>query len=110
LNRNGLSTTKIVAHDNEWDVCSAMAKDPELRGCRCRRCPLSSDNVGPACSTLGKQLWASEDYSMTHTTGANCWARILAQNYARGNLTATIAWNLISSFYSKLPDYDIIDT
>ena len=81
-----------------------MAKDSELRA--------AIDVVGahypatmsdPLCSTLGKQLWASEDYSMTHTTGANCWARILAQNYARGNLTATIAWNLISSFYSKLP-------
>lgn len=35
--------------------------------------------------------------------GAGCWARILNQNYVNGNMTATISWNLIASYYDNLP-------
>ncbi len=32
-----------------------------------------------------------------------CWmARALNQNYVRANLTATIAWDLVNSFYDRL--------
>uniref|UniRef100_A0A914V3T9 galactosylceramidase n=1 Tax=Plectus sambesii TaxID=2011161 RepID=A0A914V3T9_9BILA len=49
-------------------------------------------------------LWSSEDYStFNDDVGAGCWARILNQNYVNGNMTSTIAWNLITSYYSGLP-------
>ncbi|EMP39413.1 Galactocerebrosidase [Chelonia mydas] len=51
-----------------------------------------------------KKLWASEDYStFNDEVGAGCWARILNQNYVNGNMTSTIAWNLVASYYDDLP-------
>lgn len=35
--------------------------------------------------------------------GGACWARILNQNYAVGRMTASIMWNLVTSFYTSLP-------
>jgi galactosylceramidase len=40
--------------------------------------------------------------SVTWNGGAQCWARALNENYVRANLTATIAWALIASFYDNL--------
>lgn len=52
----------------------------------------------------GKQLWSSEDYStLNNDVGGGCWARILNQNHVNGNMSATIAWNLIASYYDNLP-------
>ncbi len=34
--------------------------------------------------------------------GGGCWAREINQNYVRANLIATIAWDLIDSFYDDL--------
>ena len=52
----------------------------------------------------GKQLWASEDYStFNDVVGGGCWARILNQNLVNGNISATISWNLIASYYDDLP-------
>ncbi|XP_076201356.1 galactocerebrosidase isoform X3 [Aptenodytes patagonicus] len=51
-----------------------------------------------------KKLWSSEDYStFNDEVGAGCWARILNQNYVNGNMTSTIAWNLVASYYEELP-------
>ena len=50
------------------------------------------------------QVWSSEESSTTDTpAGGACWARLLSQNYVVGNITATIMWNLVSSYYSSLP-------
>ena len=52
----------------------------------------------------GKQLWSSEDYStFSDNVGGGCWARILNKNHVNGNMSATIAWNLIASYYDNLP-------
>ena len=51
-----------------------------------------------------KPLWASEDYStFNDLAGGGCWARILNQNYVNGNMTSTISWNLVASYYDNLP-------
>ena len=51
-------------------------------------------------------VWSSEESSTVDTeAGGACWARLLNQNYAIGNITATIMWNLVTSFYTSLPYY-----
>ena len=98
-------TTKIVAPDGGWNVCDAMLLDMELYN--------AVDIVGAhyvgelttsSCNLLGpsKPLWASEDFSANYTHGG-CWSRLLNRNYVFGNMTTTIAWNLIASYYSELP-------
>jgi galactosylceramidase len=95
--------TKIVGHDNKWDVCDDLSKDSEWAA--------AIDVIGahyPAaeiqanCAALNKVQWASEDMAVSWDTGAGCWARELNQNYVRANLTATIAWDLVNSFYDNL--------
>lgn len=54
---------------------------------------------GSDAEATGKPLWASEeDSTYNNAVGAGCWARVINQNYVRGNLTASINWNLISSY------------
>jgi galactosylceramidase len=96
--------TKIVGHDVVgWDACDIFSKDPEWAA--------AVDVIGshypaarknPSCFSLNKVQWASEDMSVNWNWGAPCWARELNQNYVRANLTATIAWNLIDSYYDRL--------
>ena len=95
--------TKIVGHDAGWDVCDDLAKDSEWAA--------AVDIIGahyPAakirsnCADLNKIQWASEDMSVDWNMGAECWARELNENYVRANLTATIAWDLVDSFYDRL--------
>ena len=96
--------TKIVGHDYAgWNVCDDLAKDPEWAA--------AVDVIGahyPAatlkgnCPDLNKLQWASEDMSVDWNMGAECWARELNENYVRANLTATIAWDLVDSFYDRL--------
>jgi galactosylceramidase len=95
--------TKMVGHDAGWDVCGDLSRDSEWAA--------AIDVIGahyPAagirddCVALNKVQWASEDMSVNWNTGAACWARELNQNYVRANLTATIAWDLVNSFYDRL--------
>uniref|UniRef100_A0A8C1FWU1 Galactocerebrosidase n=1 Tax=Cyprinus carpio TaxID=7962 RepID=A0A8C1FWU1_CYPCA len=61
-------------------------------------------NTLPEALKTGKKLWSSEDYStFNDNVGGGCWARILNQNYVNGKMTATICWNLVSSYYGDLP-------
>ncbi|UJR34751.1 hypothetical protein I4U23_027529 [Adineta vaga] len=95
---------KIVAHDGtDWNVCNDLSNDAEWTA--------AIDIIGahyPAagiaanCAALNKTQWSSEDMAVSWDTGARCWARELNQNYVRANLTATIAWDLINSFYDNL--------
>ncbi|XP_072479473.1 galactocerebrosidase isoform X2 [Notamacropus eugenii] len=106
LYQYGLDRVKIIASDNLWQPISfAMLKDHELLE--------AIDVIGahyPGTHTVSdalathKTLWSSEDYStFNNEVGGGCWARILNQNYVNGNMTATIAWNLVASYYPQLP-------
>ncbi len=95
--------TKIVGHDSRWDVCDDLSRDSEWAA--------AVDVIGahypgaeikPNCAALNKVQWASEDIGVDWAAGAACWARELNQNYVRANLTATIAWDLVDSFYDEL--------
>ncbi|XP_063295997.1 galactocerebrosidase isoform X1 [Pelobates fuscus] len=106
LDKYGLEGVGIIASDNLWEPISYwMLHDSELLRV--------VDVIGahyPGTLTVksaidtGKKLWASEDYSTYNDeVGGGCWARILNQNYVNGNMTSTISWNLIASYYEQLP-------
>ncbi|XP_039391461.1 galactocerebrosidase isoform X6 [Mauremys reevesii] len=106
LDKRGLQRVKIIASDNMWEPISFfMMVDSELHK--------MVDIIGahypgtktvPNALATQKKLWASEDYStFNDEVGAGCWARILNQNYVNGNMTSTIAWNLVASYYEDLP-------
>jgi galactosylceramidase len=95
--------TKIVGHDLEWDVCDALSRDSEWAAAvDIIGAHYPATRIGANCPALNKIQWASEDMSVDWAAGASCWARALNQNYVRANLTATIAWELVNSFYDKL--------
>uniref|UniRef100_A0A452J2J4 Galactocerebrosidase n=1 Tax=Gopherus agassizii TaxID=38772 RepID=A0A452J2J4_9SAUR len=106
LDKQGLQRVRIIASDNMWEPISFfMMFDSELHQV--------VDIIGahypgtrtvPNALATQKKLWASEDYStFNDEVGAGCWARILNQNYVNGNMTSTIAWNLVASYYEDLP-------
>ena len=105
--RSSNLTTRLIAHDHSgpdpWDICAPLASNPTLLSAID---VLGGHYIGtaapPVCETLGKPLWSSEDFAMTWDQGGGCWARILNQNYVRANVTATLAWNLIASYYDEL--------
>ncbi|RDD42717.1 Galactocerebrosidase [Trichoplax sp. H2] len=106
LNENGLEKTKIVAADNHWnDIASAIQNDPELAAVVDIIGAHYPGTMSPKeASATGKPLWASEDYSTTdNKIGGGCFARIINQNYVNGNMSSTIAWNLVASYYNGLP-------
>ena len=88
----GFSKTRIITWDNwAWSA------------------PNGSDAMGvhyPGVSPLpagavanGLPAWSSEESSTYNNQfGAECWARVVNQNYAVGNLTASIIWNLASGY------------
>lgn len=96
--------TKIVAHDNfGWDVCTDLSKDPEWSAAvDVIGAHYPGASIRSQCQALNKVQWSSEDMSVTWNYGTHCWARALNQNYVRANLTATIAWAIIDSFYDRL--------
>jgi galactosylceramidase len=95
--------TKIVGHDASWDVCDDLSKDSEWAAAiDVISAHYPGTEIKPNCCALNKVQWAGEDMSVDWATGAACWARALNQNYVRANLTATIAWALIASFYNNL--------
>ncbi|XP_046334130.2 galactocerebrosidase-like [Haliotis rufescens] len=105
LDDNGFSNVKIVGADKKWEIADDILQDEELGA--------AVENIGchypgtfsdPSAMKTGKQLWASEDYStFNDNVGGGCWGRILNMNYVNGNMTATISWNAIASYYNPLP-------
>ncbi|XP_018418855.1 PREDICTED: galactocerebrosidase [Nanorana parkeri] len=106
LDKFGLERVRIVASDNLWQpIAYQMVRDTELLrvidviGAHYPGTVTVSDAI-----STGKKLWSSEDYStFNDEVGGGCWARILNQNYVNGNMTATISWNLVASYYEQLP-------
>ncbi|KAL8570404.1 hypothetical protein ACOMHN_035822 [Nucella lapillus] len=105
LDKTGHSHVRIVAADKKWVIAEDILADPALAkavdfvGCHYPGTLSTKDALD-----TGKPLWASEDFStFNDEQGGGCWARILNKNYAVGNITATISWNLIASYYQHLP-------
>ncbi|XP_062974014.1 galactocerebrosidase isoform X2 [Elgaria multicarinata webbii] len=105
LDRVGLKDIGIIAADGEWDITREMLADPYLNDAiEIVGAHYPGTTTVPSALLTKKKLWSSEDYStFNDELGAGCWARILNQNFVNGNMTATIAWNLVASYYEDLP-------
>ncbi|XP_046548396.1 galactocerebrosidase-like [Haliotis rubra] len=105
LDNTGFSNVKIVGADKKWEIADDILQDEELgaavENIGCHYPGTFSDS---SAMKTGKKLWASEDYgTFNDNVGGGCWGRILNMNYVNGNMTATISWTAIASFYNPLP-------
>eukprot|EP00039_Didymoeca_costata_P015895 m.276313 g.276313 ORF g.276313 m.276313 type:complete len:844 (+) comp16299_c0_seq7:55-2586(+) len=107
LDSKGFSSVKIVASDGHsfGDITDLFKNDPELVAAVSIVGAHYPSSHGPGAAALGKKAWSSEDYSQESDkpVGGMCWARVINQNFVAGNLTASIAWNLVDSYYDGLP-------
>ncbi|XP_053141619.1 galactocerebrosidase isoform X2 [Hemicordylus capensis] len=105
MDRVGVQNVGIIAADGEWDIAKQMLVDPYLYAAvEIVGAHYPGTRTVPEALLTKKKLWSSEDYStFNNEVGGGCWARILNQNYVNGKMTATIAWNLVSSYYEELP-------
>eukprot|EP01079_Euglenida_sp_SAG-EU17-18_P004180 gene4180-103_t len=108
LDARGFAATAILGGDvHSWSVCGMLQGDQQLASAVAvvgKHYPGTSTDS--KCHGLGKPMWSSEDNAMPNRVGQKggaCQARILVQNYVNGNITATINWNLVSSYYPSLP-------
>jgi galactosylceramidase len=110
LDRAGFSHTRIVASDqgNGWAIPpnnnmtelavidAVGAHYPGVHG------GPPSQAEAKLLAGLSKPLWASEDGASTPFISAT-WARTVNENFVSLNISATIAWNLITSYDDALP-------
>ena len=105
LDKAGFNKTLIVADDlldpKLW-ICKNLLKWKE-----------AADAVGvigthylddfsnnPDCRSLNKPFWASEEASsFDDANGAACWARIMTSHWVLRQVTGSIMWNLVGSYY-----------
>ncbi|XP_041070917.1 galactocerebrosidase isoform X2 [Carcharodon carcharias] len=105
LDKVGLKNVGIIASDGNWGIANDMLIDPYLNGAvEIIGAHYPGTFSSPNAKKTRKKLWSSEDYSTVNdNVGGGCWARILNQNYINGNITSTISWNLVASYYKDLP-------
>ena len=108
LDARNLTGTGIIADDGHSSgaLASAMQKDPALMKAVQAFGQHYPSMTSPAATTAvakanNKPIFASEDYGVYFdSSGGKAWARLINQNYVRGGISGTIAWNLVTSYYS----------
>ena len=102
LDKNGFQSTKIVAKDGYRDICDEVKLDKgyeEAVDIIGLHYPSDYDNY-TSCHSLNKPIWASEESSSyDDLNGAACWARIITSHFAINEMTSSIMWNLVGSYY-----------
>jgi len=104
LDHHGFKNTQIVAADGTEDVCDGMKEDQSFADTvSVVGLHYPYDGTGyynSNCTSLGKPLWASEESSSyDDLNGAACWARVLSAHFVLHNITSSIMWNLVGSYY-----------
>ena len=102
LDAAGFNSTLIVAPDQGgWDFAGEVLKSSALAEAVWA---LGTHYAGASPPSLQamqteKPLWSAEEVSTyNNNVGAGCWARDINQNYVNGNITASIAWNLVTAY------------
>jgi O-glycosyl hydrolase len=113
LRDRGYGDVKIVADDSfNWDVLQPLVSDAGFRAAvdvvgQHYVCGYLSDYLRcpspEAAQALGKPLHASEQGSLPYDSGAAPLARALSRPYIDGQMTSTINWSLIASWYDTMP-------
>lgn len=109
LDQNNLHHVQVIAPNvgaGHWDpISNDVNKNATLKQCiHAIGVHYPGTFSSPEAIRTGLKLWASVDYStFNNDVGAGCWARLLNQNYVNGNITSTIAWNMIAAYYRQLP-------
>lgn len=100
LDAAGFSATKIVAPDSSFSIANDINDNPTFaKAIWGLGAHYPNMRSGSAAMATGKQLWASEeDSTYNNAVGAGCWARVINQNFVRGNLSASINWNLLAAY------------
>ena len=107
LDARNFSRTGIIADDghSSGTLATAMQKDPVLmRSVQAFGQHYPSMSSPTSATALGKPIYASEDYGVYFdSSGGKAWARLINQNFVRGGIVGTIAWNLVTSYYAPHP-------
>ena len=109
LDAAGFASTQLSIFDGDYstnNIVAAALSDPAFNASFSsigRHYPC--DSPFPAIeASIHKAYWSSEDASLPNDwAGASCWGRLLNQNYALMNATATIAWSLAWAAPRGLP-------
>ena len=102
LNKAGFSETLIVAKDGGADICNSMAQDKAYADAVSvigLHYPSDFSNFS-LCHSFNKPFWASEESSSyDDANGAACWARVINSHWVLQQMTSSIMWNLVGSYY-----------
>jgi galactosylceramidase len=106
LDDAGLSSTSIVAADQGgwWSSGNATVDEAVFA----LGCHYPGSTSSAAAKASGKPLFASEDNSRSCLPGQNggaCWARAIVENAANGQMSGSISWSLINSWYAGIQFY-----
>ena len=117
LARNGLRTKLIVGDDPRrgccptslpWDDVDAMVADPALaKAVDVIGSHYAGGAVPAAAHSFGKPVWSSEDGPWTDewngVVGGSYapFGSMYNLNYVDGRMTATVVWNLVTSYYDN---------
>eukprot|EP00466_Bigelowiella_natans_P021206 jgi/Bigna1/91286/estExt_fgenesh1_pg.C_950041 len=103
LDARGFPNTRIVVADGGLDVCKDLATDPDYKRAvdvLGFHYPKEDDGGWPACKELNLPMWASEESSSyDDENGAQCWSRVLNAHFVLNNITSSIMWNLVGSYF-----------
>ena len=102
MDKGGFKNTKIVAKDGYRDICDEVILDKkyeEAVDIIGLHYPSDFDNY-TVCQSLEKPIWASEESSSyDDLNGAACWGRVITSHYVLNQMTSSIMWNLVGSYY-----------
>lgn len=102
LDENDFKNTRIVAKDGDRDICDEVLLDPDYEKAVDiigLHYPNDFDNY-TVCHSLKKPIWASEESSSyDDLNGAACWGRIITSHFVLNQMTSSIMWNLVGSYY-----------
>ncbi len=102
LDRAGFNQTQIVAADGGSSICNDLAADAEYRRAVAvvgLHYPSDFDDLS-ACRALNIPIWASEDSSSyDDNNGAACWGRLLVAHPVMEQISSSIIWSLVGSYF-----------
>jgi galactosylceramidase len=101
LDARGFTNVTIVADDAHYECVGDMIADPTLAAVIGI---VGGHGLPPAdVGQLGKPVWFSEDFHANGgDAGAGTWAYQTNRRFLANNMTATLAWNTLDSFYEGL--------